>query len=120
MLRRSVPSRFGGLPSLWNPATMLGLALLTVVATVGCAPQAGPEGQNAVGTLTILGSPSENYVRGMAKAFELDSGIRTSYLRKSSGEALDAVRQNYGSPVFSVWWGGPIDSYIQAAEEGLL
>jgi iron(III) transport system substrate-binding protein len=38
----------------------------------------------------------------------------------SSGEGLTRLRNEASNPQFDVWWGGPIDSYIAAAQEGLL
>jgi len=68
----------------------------------------------------ILGSAEEVYVLGMANAFEAETGVRTTYQRLSTGEALDKLREQRNQPQFSVWWGGPIDQYIDAAGEGLL
>ena len=70
--------------------------------------------------LLILGSPREEYVRGAVLAFEAETGIPTTYVRMSAGEALEALRQGRTSPLYSVWWGGPIDQYIEAASSGLL
>jgi iron(III) transport system substrate-binding protein len=56
----------------------------------------------------------------MVRAFELETGIRTSYVRLSAGDALERVRVTRDSPTFSVWWGGSADNYIAADAEGLL
>jgi iron(III) transport system substrate-binding protein len=56
----------------------------------------------------------------MARAFELESGVRTSYARLSAGDALERLRAERFAPSFSVWWGGSADGYIAAAAEGLL
>lgn len=77
----------------------------------------GPKGS---GSLTILGTPQEEYVQGVTKAFEAECGIKMSYVRLSSGEALAKLRADKAAPQFSVWWGGPADSFIAADKEGLL
>lgn len=82
-------------------------------AQQGC----GPKGS---GALTILGTPQEEYVQGVTKAFEAECGIKMSYVRLSSGEALAKLRADKANPQFSVWWGGPADSFIAADKEGLL
>jgi iron(III) transport system substrate-binding protein len=92
------------------------IALFLVAA---CSTMPVLPGPGASQSLTILGSPEEEYVRGMVRAFEKETGIKTNYIRRSSGEALEMIRMG-GAPSFSVWWGGPIDGYIQAVSEGLL
>jgi iron(III) transport system substrate-binding protein len=82
-------------------------------ATQGC-------GDKGSGSLTILGTPQEEYIQGVTKAFEAECGIRTTYIRLSSGEALAKLRADKANPQFSVWWGGPADSFIAANKEGLL
>ncbi len=77
----------------------------------------GPKGS---GSLTILGTPQEEYVQGVTKTFEAECGIKMSYVRLSSGEALAKLRADKANPQFSVWWGGPADSFIAANKEGLL
>jgi iron(III) transport system substrate-binding protein len=70
--------------------------------------------------LLILGSAEEEYVRGIARAFELESGVRTTYARLSAGEALARLRAERAATPFSVWWGGAADGYVAADAEGLL
>jgi iron(III) transport system substrate-binding protein len=84
---------------------------------VGQPQSCGPKGS---GSLTILGTPQEEYVQGATKTFEAECGIKTQYVRLSSGEALAKLRADKANPQFSVWWGGPADSFIAANKEGLL
>ncbi len=56
----------------------------------------------------------------MTKTFEEQTGIKTSYVRLSSGEALAKLRATKGNPEFSVWWGGLADTYVAAIAEDLL
>jgi len=93
---------------------------LLAAASVACdaLPRFGSPG--GTGKVAILGSAEEVFVLGMANAFEAETGVRTTYQRLSTGEALDRLRAQKGQPQFSVWWGGPIDSYIEASGEGLL
>jgi iron(III) transport system substrate-binding protein len=89
---------------------------------MGCGARTGapPGAQQGTGTLTILGTPQEEYIQGIARAFEAETGVKTSYVRLSSGEALAKLRADKSNPQFSVWWGGPADGYIAANIEGLL
>lgn len=72
------------------------------------------------GTLTILGTPQEDWVKATAEAFEKKTGIKTNYIRLSAGEALARLKAEKGNPSFSVWWGGPADQFIDAKGQGLL
>ncbi|NPV66602.1 MAG: ABC transporter substrate-binding protein [Anaerolineae bacterium] len=71
-------------------------------------------------TLTLLCTPQEDWCVAMTQAFQEQTGIVTSYVRMSSGEALARLRATAGNPEFSVWWGGPADTFFAAADEGLL
>jgi iron(III) transport system substrate-binding protein len=82
-------------------------------AAAGC----GPKGS---GSLVILGTPQEEYIQGVTKAFQAECGINTTYVRLSSGEALAKLKADKASPQFSVWWGGPADGFIAANIDGLL
>jgi iron(III) transport system substrate-binding protein len=96
------------------------LLLMITVGALACDFPAQRQNAATTGPLVILGTAEEEYVRGMARAFELETGIRTTYVRLSAGEALVQLRAESTAPRFSVWWGGGADGYIAAAGEGLL
>lgn len=52
--------------------------------------------------------------------FEEQTGIHGETVRLSAGEALGRITVERDNPKAGVWYGGGIDSYIQAKEEGLL
>jgi iron(III) transport system substrate-binding protein len=87
------------------------LALLTLLVAPAIAQE---------NTLTVLCTPQEDWCVAMTQAFEAETGIRTNYVRMSSGEALARIRATADNPEFSVWWGGPVDAFIAAVQEGLL
>lgn len=90
--------------------TLLALCLLTLAIA---APAFAQED-----TLTVLCTPQEDWCVRMTEAFEAETGIDTNYVRLSSGESLARLRASAADPEFSVWWGGPADAFIAAAEEG--
>ena len=71
-------------------------------------------------TLNMLCTVAENQCEGMTKEFESRFNIKVNYARMSSGEALTRLREEKDNPQFDIWWGGPIDGYIVAKNEGLL
>ncbi|WP_069650841.1 ABC transporter substrate-binding protein [Caloranaerobacter ferrireducens] len=52
--------------------------------------------------------------------FEKDTGIKVEYLGMSSGEVLARIRAEKGKPLADVWFGGGVDSFIAAKNDGLL
>lgn len=93
----------------------LPLAGLALAASICAAPFAA-QAQNQ---LTIYCSILEEQCRAGVAAFEKESGIKVTMVRKSTGETLAQIRAEAANPRADVWWGGPGDSHIQAAEEGL-
>ncbi len=101
--------------------TLVFAASLVALVVSGCAlaPEQ-PKQPPFTGILSIIGTPEEEYVRGMVRAFALDTDITTVYTRLSAGQALDEIRSRRDAPQQTVWWGGSIDGYIDANREDLL
>jgi len=72
------------------------------------------------GPLTVLAGPQEDWAQAMVAAFEEETGIETSYVRLSSGEAFSRLQAEAGAPSFDVWWGGPNEGQSAAYAEGLI
>lgn len=53
-------------------------------------------------------------------AFEQDTGIKVEAMDMSSGEVLARLRAEKGKPLGDVWFGGGVDSFIAAQNDGLL
>ena len=74
----------------------------------------------AQGPLTVYCSILDEQCRNGVAAFERASGIKVTMVRKSTGETYAQIRAEASNPRGDVWWGGPADPHMQAAEEGLL
>jgi len=75
----------------------------------------------AQGTLNLYcSSPNTAWCQGMAIGFEKATGTKVAVIQKATGEMLAQVKAERANPKGDVWWAGPADSYLQAAEEGLL
>lgn len=59
-------------------------------------------------------------IKPILEAFTRDTGIEVDYLEMSSGEVLTRIRAAKGKAQADAWFGGGLDSYIAAAEEGFL
>ena len=90
---------------------LLHAALLVLVAPVSFAQ----------GQLNLYcSSPNTAWCQGMANGFEKATGTRVAVLQKATGEMLAQIKAEKDNPKGDVWWAGPGDAYLQAAEEGLL
>jgi iron(III) transport system substrate-binding protein len=89
------------------------ITLLTILLTMGTS-----HAQQQ--TLTVLCTVQDDWCIHMTEAFQKQSGIVTSFVRLSAGEAVARLNATKDNPEFSVWWGGPSDVYITAANNGLL
>lgn len=65
-------------------------------------------------------SPNTAWCQGMAIGFEKATGTRVSVIQKATGEMFAQIKAERANPKGDVWWAGPADSYLQAAEDGLL
>lgn len=70
--------------------------------------------------INVLCSPEKEWCEGMKQEFESRFDITVNYVRMSSGESLSRLREEKSNPQFDIWWGGPIDGYIVAKQEGIL
>ena len=71
--------------------------------------------------LNVLCTPQVQWCEGMKAEFETaNPDITVNFVRMSSGESLTRLRNERDNPQFDIWWGGPVDSFIAAAQEGLL
>jgi len=95
-----------------------GLAATATAQSEAPASEAAPAAPS--GELRVLCTPEEPFCVAMVEAFQAQTGIPTSFVRMSSGEALARLRAGAEAPEFDVWWGGPADGQIAAAAEGLV
>jgi iron(III) transport system substrate-binding protein len=75
----------------------------------------------AAGQLNLYcSSPNTAWCQGMANGFEKATGIKAAVVQKATGEMLAQVKAERANPKGDIWWAGPGDAYLQAAEDGLL
>lgn len=104
---------------------MLGVLLIAACAPVP-VPAAAPAGDAAAAEtasteLNVLCTPQVQWCEGMKAEFEkANPEITVNFVRMSSGESLTRLRNEKDNPQFDIWWGGPADSFVAAAQEGLL
>src|SRR6202795_4133068 len=72
-------------------------------------------------TLSIYcSSPNTSWCQGMAIGFEKATAIKVSVTQKATGELFAQIKAEGANPKGDIWWAGPGDAFLQAAEEGLL
>jgi iron(III) transport system substrate-binding protein len=76
---------------------------------------------SAQGTLAMYcSSPNTAWCQGMANGFERATGIKVTVTQKATGELFAQIKSEAANPKGDIWWAGPGDAFLQAAEEGLL
>lgn len=91
------------------------LLLLTMMTTIACSPTSQSSKE-----LTIYTALPDTELPVYLNAFEAKTGIRVNYVRLSAGEILAKLQVEKNNPQATVWYGGPIDTFIAAKDEGLL
>lgn len=80
-------------------------------------PTAEPAPQIS-GTMKVVAT-SESYVE-LFDVFTQQTGVKVELLSMSSGEVLSKLRAEGGTPSADLWFGGGIDAFMGAKEDGLL
>ena len=75
--------------------------------------EATPEPEAIVGPLTVLCGMQEEWCQAAVAAFEAETGVETSMVRMSSGEALARLKAEGEDTLFDVWYGGPASAPVQ-------
>jgi iron(III) transport system substrate-binding protein len=91
-----------------------------VAAAVATATALFAAGTAAAQLNLYCSSPNTAWCQGMANGFERATGTKVSVVQKATGEMLAQVKAERANPKGDIWWAGAADSYLQAAEEGLL
>ena len=70
--------------------------------------------------LNLLCSPDVKWCELLVAKFEEKTGIKVNAVRLSAGEAYARLKAEARNPKSDVWWGGSGDTYVQAAQDGVL
>src|SRR5579862_6120733 len=82
---------------------------------------AAAQGSAGQGSLAIYcSSPNTAWCQQMAVEFDKATGVKTTVTQKATGELFAQVKAEAANPKGDLWWAGPGDAFLQAAEEGLL
>ncbi|SCZ01866.1 ABC transporter substrate-binding protein [Alkaliphilus peptidifermentans] len=90
------------------------ISSILLVALMGCASEEEAK------QLHIYAGLYEDHAIKAIEAFEKETGIKVKYTRLSAGEILQRLQDEKDHPRASIWFGGPVDTFIQAKQEGLL
>ena len=72
------------------------------------------------GSLVFYAGLQEDHAAMIAEEFEAATGIKTEFVRMSSGEILARLKAEKSNMTASVWYGGPVDGIVAANEEGII
>lgn len=111
-----------GMKGLTIAAVLFALVLSGAWAngTTEKAASGTTKSQATVKTLHLYSSLPEQEVKVYIAGFEKSHpNIHVAWVRLSTGQMLARIRAEKNNPQASIWFGGPTDSYILAASEGL-
>lgn len=100
----------------------LSLATVMTVGLVACGTKDkasdGSESKVVTEPLKVV-TTSETY-KELFDKFTEETGIKVEFLSMSSGEVISKVKAEGGNPMADLWFGGGIDAFMAAKEDGLL
>jgi iron(III) transport system substrate-binding protein len=70
-------------------------------------------------SLFVYVSLEEETAKTLIKAFEEETGIKTEFVRLSTGEAAARIESEKNNPQASIWVGGPAGGHAEAKDKGL-
>lgn len=70
------------------------------------------------GTLNVVAT-SEKY-KALFDKFTEETGVNVEFLSMSSGEVIAKIKAEGGTPMADVWFGGGIDAFMAAKNDGIL
>lgn len=95
------------------------LSLTLVMGLMACGEKKEEKKVDA-GKLVFYAGLQEDHAALVAQNFEKETGIKTEFVRLSSGETLARLKAEKNNMTASVWYGGPVDGMVAASEEGLI
>ncbi|GAA0180011.1 ABC transporter substrate-binding protein [Clostridium sediminicola] len=100
---------------------MILLVSFTTILT-GCGSKNAAEGTEKKKDLklTVYAGLMEDHAMLTMKEFEKATGVKTEMVRMSGGEIFARAKAEKDNPSASVWYGGGVDTFIAANNEGLL
>lgn len=96
-------------------AVFLALAALLLTGSVAFAGSDKPLAGQSISIFTAATGKDEIFAE-----FTKDTGIVVHYLDMSSGEVLTRLRASEGKNIADAWYGGGVDSFLNAGKEGYL
>ncbi|PHV23884.1 iron ABC transporter substrate-binding protein [Janthinobacterium sp. BJB446] len=91
------------------------------VALAACMAWALPAVAQAAGQLNLYCAyPDAAMCQALANGFSARHGVKVSVVQKPTGELYAQIKGEAGNPKGDLWWGGSGDSFLQAAQDGLL
>ncbi|EIK81699.1 ABC transporter substrate-binding protein [Gardnerella vaginalis] len=87
------------------------IAIISLVGGCGFA-----KSSNSLGNVSVACSQQEDFCQTMTKAFEKETGIKTTYVRLGAGEVLARLKTSKGE--FDVWAGGQAENHLLANDKG--
>lgn len=99
---------------------LLSVLLVIFALSCGASDNGDSKDKGGKGKLLFYAGLQEDHAALIAQEFEKETGIKTEFVRLSSGETLARLKAEKDNMTASVWYGGPVDGMIAAIDEGLV
>ena len=94
------------------------MKLKLIPAAVLYAVMVIPTASQAADKLNVLCAADNDWCEVMRNAFEKETKVEVSMVRKSAGEIFAQIRAEASNPKTDIWWAGTGDPHLQAAADG--
>lgn len=115
---KKIISTIMAMSMMFSLAACTGNGDTTTAGSSGTGTTTAGEAPKLSGTMKVVAT-SEDY-QPLFDQFTEDTGVKVELLSMSSGEVLSKLRAEGGAPSADLWFGGGIDAFMSAQEDGLL
>lgn len=95
------------------------LVLVILIGILSCSSKKNEKKDSFEGKTLNVVATSEKYKKLFDK-FSEETKAKVEFLSMSSGEVIAKIKAEGGKPMADVWFGGGIDAFMKAKEDGIL
>lgn len=95
------------------------LLIVAIFGILGCSTKKEEKKESFEGKTLNVVATSEKY-KPIFDKFTEETKAKVEFLSMSSGEVIAKIKAEGGKPMADVWFGGGIDAFMKAKEDGIL
>ena len=95
------------------------LFIIVIMTIISCSEKKEEKDSSFEGKTLNVVATSEKY-KALFDKFSEETKAKVEFLSMSSGEVIAKIKAEGGKPMADVWFGGGIDAFMKAKEDGIL